>query len=145
MASVTLRGFDELERRLGNIDADQPLREGFTRAAIIVEGDAKRNVHRITGKLQGSLGHVIEGRGFDLRARVGPQPDTSPRRYSRSMTARWKRPRDGVNRGDPRRYARHEELGTRHRPGHPFLIPALTSNVERIRRVIAAALERALR
>ena len=142
-ASVTIRGLDGLRRKLDPSQVDDALRPAFRAAAILVESDAKRGVHRVTGKLQGSLGHTIEGTGFDTRARVGPQPGLGqPRHYSRSQTGRWQKPRDGSNRGDPRTYGRYEELGTRYRPGHPFLVPALNRNTDRIRALIGEAIRR---
>jgi len=134
---------DSLRRKLDPGQFDDAIRPAFRAAAILVESDAKRGVHRITGKLQGSLGNVIEGSGFDTKARIGPQPGMGqPRKYSRSQTGRWKKPRDGTNRGDPRKYGQWEEEGTRYRAGHPFLVPALLRNAGRIRGLVAEAIRR---
>ena len=131
---VEVRGAKELASALRDPDLlDRILRPAFRDAAVIVEGDAKANAHRVTGKLQGSLGFVIDGRGKDLEARVGHQPGRGqPAKYDRSMTSRWRKPRSGSNTGDPREYAVFEERGTRYREGHPYLEPALTENLDRI-------------
>lgn len=153
MISVRIKGADELRRKLQDpVLADAALRPGFAQAAIIVEGQAKRKVHFITGKLQSSIGHVIEGRGWDLLARVGPQPGHDAPRLTarlgvpgaRSFGKVHPQRRRAVNRGDPREYGWWEEKGNRYRPGHPFLEPALTDNLGRIKGVIAAAVQRAL-
>lgn len=136
---------DALTRSLSPVRVGDALRPAFERAAIIVESDAKRRVHRVTGKLQGSLGHKITGSGLGTVAHVGTQPGMGqPRHYSRSQTARWRKPRDGTNRGDPRDYGLYEELGTRYREGHPFLVPSLEENTERIAGEIGAAIERTI-
>lgn len=144
--SITIKGAAELSRALTDQGLlDDLLRPGFEKASVIVQGDAVRNVHKVTRKLAGSLGHVLEGRGANLQARIGPQPGLDqPRGYTESQTSRWKKPRRGVNRGDPRVYAEFEEQGTRHRPGHPFLVPALTDNIDRIGNVIVDEAERAM-
>ena len=144
--TVTIRGAAELARALGDGDLlDDLLRPGFEKASIVIEGSAKGRVHRVTGKLQGSLGHHLDGHGADLEARIGPQPGLGqPRRYSEAMTSRWKKPRAGINRGDPQDYAIHEEQGTRSRPGHPFLEPSLTENIGQIERVITSEADRAM-
>lgn len=142
---VTVKGAAELAAKLSDGDLlDSLLRPGFTKAAVIVEGSAKTNVHRVTGKLQGSLGHKLQGRGASLEARIGPQPGLGqPRKYTESDTARWQKPRAGRNKGNPQEYAVFEEKGTRYRPAHPFLEPAVDSNRGRIEDVIASEAERA--
>lgn len=132
--TITVRGAKELAAALSDPDLiDRVLRPGFRDAAVIVEGAARANVHRVTGKLQGALGHTIDGHGRNLEARIGPQPGRGqPAKYDTSSTSAWKRPRPGTNKGDPREYATYEEGGTRYRPGHPFLEPALTENIDRI-------------
>lgn len=143
---VTIKGARELARKLGDGDLlDRILRPGFEQAAVIVEGAATDNVHRVTGKLQRAIGYRLEGRGASLEARIGPQPGMgAPARYTKADTAHWKKPRDGVNRGDPQEYGRYEEEGTSTHEAHPFLEPALTDNVGRIENAIERAAERAL-
>lgn len=142
---VEVRGLDRLERMLGGDLVDDLLRPGFEKASVIVEGAAKGNVHRVTGKLQGSLGHFLDGRGSGLAAHIGPQPGLGqPRGYSASMTGRWRKPRKGTNRGDPTEYGQYEEQGTRYREGHPFLEPALRDNLGQIERVISDEANKAL-
>ena len=136
---VEIRGAKSLARALGDAGIiDEALRPGFKKAAVIVEGQARADVHKVTRKLAGSLGHYLEGRGASLEAHIGPQPGLGqPRGYSESDTRHWKKPRRGRNTGDPTVYSLFEEKGTRHRAGHPFLEPALTDNIGRINDVIA--------
>lgn len=143
---ITIRGATALARSLSDGDLlDDLLRPGFGKAAVIVEGAWKGKAHRVTGKYQGSIGHDLTGRGADLAARIGPQPGLGqPRQYSAGMTNRWKKPRRGVNRGDPQVYAVYEDQGTRYRLGHPAAEPALSENVDQIGRVIASEADRAM-
>ena len=140
---VQIRGARELAAKLGDGDLlDRILRPGFEQAAVIVEGAATENAHRVTGKLQGSLGSFMEGHGAGLEAHIGPQPGMgAPARYTRADTSHWKTPRDGVNRGDPAEYGRYEEGSPNQ---HPFLEPALENNIGQIEDVIERAAGRAL-
>ena len=140
---VQLRGARELAAKLGDGDLlDRILRPGFEQAAVIVEGAATENAHRVTGKLQGSLGSYLEGHGAGLEAHIGPQPGMgAPARYTKADTSHWKTPRDGVNKGDPTEYGRYEEGSPNE---HPFLEPALEDNIGQIEDVIEQAAGRAL-
>jgi hypothetical protein len=128
---VEIKGARQLAAKLGDGDLiDRLLRPGFERAAVIVEGAATENAHRVTGKLQGSLGSFIDGHGASLEAHIGPQPGMgAPARYTKADTSHWKNPRDGVNRGDPTEYGRFEEGSPNE---HPFLEPALNDNIGQI-------------
>lgn len=146
--SITVKGLDSLIGTLadGNL-LDDLLRPGMTQAGVIVEGAWKGKAHRVTGKYQGSIGNEVTGHGADIAAHIGPQPGLGqPRHYTKAETARWKKPRDGTNRGDPQTYAVFEDQGTRFRPGHAAAEPALHENEGRIGQVIEqgakAALER---
>lgn len=143
---VTIRGAKELARKLGDGNMlDRILRPGFEQAAVIVEGAATDNAHRVTGKLQRAIGSYVEGRGASLAAHIGPQPGmAAPARYTKADTAHWKTPRNGVNTGDPTEYGRYEEEGTSTHEPHPFLEPALSDNVGRIEDAIERAAERVL-
>lgn len=138
MIRITVRGVDRiasgLRTPLGN--------SGFERAGAIVESNWKPRIHTVTRKAQGSIGHVVQG----MSVRVGPRPGYgTPRRYTAAQASRWKRPRDGVNRGDPREYLVYEDQGTRYRPGHPAAEPALRESVDPVVRAIAEGIENDLR
>ena len=143
---VTVKGAREIARSLGDSSfLDRALRPGFQKSAVVVEGAARSKVHTVTRKLQGSLGYELQGRGAQLEAHIGPQPGLGqPRSYSESDTGRWKKPRSGRNKGDPQVYAPFEEEGTRYRPAHPFLEPALTENEGRIEDLIGQSVDEAL-
>jgi hypothetical protein len=149
--SITVTGLDHLIRELEAPDLlDDLLRPGMTKAGVIVEGAWKGKAHRVTGKYQGSIGNEVTGRGADIAARIGPQPGLGqPRHYTKAQTSRWKKPRDGVNTGDPQVYAEYEDQGTRNRPGHPAAEPALSENTGRIGQAITdgaqAVMERKFR
>lgn len=142
---VTVKGARELAHLLDDSGLlDRALRPGFQKSAVVVEGSARGKVHTVTRKLQGSLGHELTGRGASLEAHIGPQPGLGqPRGYSESDTGRWKKPRAGRNKGDPQVYGVFEEEGTRYRPAHPFLEPALTENEERIEDLILRSVDEA--
>lgn len=144
---VTIPFAKELGRRIADPDLlDRILRPGFEDAAVIVLGDALSNVHRVTGKLQGSIGSEITGHGIGIEAHIGIMPGLdSPAGYTTADSGAWQRPRKGVNTGDPQVYAIYEEEGTRYRPGHPFLGPALEDNRDRIDNAIEDAAAAAVR
>jgi HK97 gp10 family phage protein len=144
--SVQIKGAAALARAIHDPGLlDDLLRPGFDRAGVIVSGKARGNVHQVTRKLMGSLGYTVQGKGHDLETHVGPQPGTGqPRGYTKSMTSRWQKPRKGKNTGDAQVYARYEEEGTRYRPAHPFLVPALTSSADQIESVIGSEAAKAL-
>ena len=144
---VQVKGARELARAFGSGDLmDRMLRPGFAKSAVVVEGAWKSKVHTVTRKYQGSLGHELEGRGASLEAHIGPQPGTGqPRGYSKADTARWKKPRDGKNTGDPQVYALYEDQGTRYRPGHPAAEPALMENEGRIEDLILQSVDDAFK
>ncbi|MDP3972494.1 MAG: hypothetical protein Q8P61_06260 [Candidatus Nanopelagicales bacterium] len=143
---VTVKGARELARTFGDDGLiDRMLRPGFKKSAVVVEGSARGKVHTVTRKLQGSLGHELQGKGASLEAHIGPQPGLGQSRgYSESDTSRWKKPRRGKNKGDPQTYAPFEEERTRYRPAHPFLEPALTENEGRIEDLILQSVDDAI-
>ena len=128
--TIQVKGAAEIARKLGDPNLlSGALGPGLRRAGVILEAGWKRRVHTVTRKAQGSLGHKVEG----TTLRVGPQPGYgSPRKYSRAQTGAWKKPRDGVNRGDPREYLIFEDQGTRYRPGHPSAEPALDASRDQV-------------
>ena len=141
MLRIQVRGAREIASALSDEKIiDDILRPAFKEASVIIEGAARDQVHVVTRKLMGSLGHQISGRGSDLEARIGPQPGlAAPRQYQRSETGRWKKPRRGWNKGDPQEYATFEEHV------HPFLEPALDENIDRIENAVERSAERRLR
>ena len=142
---ITVKGARELAHAMGGDFLDRALRPGFTKSAVVVEGAWKQKAHTVTRKYQGSLGHEIEGEGASLAVRIGPQPGLGqPRGYSKSDTARWKKPRAGRNKGDPQVYAVYEDQGTRYRAGHPAAEPALTENEGRIEDLILSSVDAAI-
>ena len=143
---IEVKGARQLARAFGDDSfLDRALRPGFQKSAVVIEGSARGKVHTVTRKLQGSLGHELQGRGASLEAHIGPQPGLGqPRGYSASDTARWKKPRAGRNKGDPQTYAPFEEEGTRYRPAHPFLEPALDENEGRIEDLILSSVDAAI-
>lgn len=138
MIRITVHGIGRAKDllRLGDMSG------GFEKAGAIVEGAWKRRAHRVTGKYQGSIGHVVDG----MSVRIGPQPGYgSPRKYTRGQTGAWQKPRDGTNRGDPRDYAVFEDQGTRYREGHPAAEPAIRENVDAVVDAIVDSIRGALR
>lgn len=131
---VQIKGARELAAKLGDSSLlDRILRPRFEAAATIVEGAAIDNAHRVTGKLQRSIGQQINGAGASLEARIGLQPGMgAPASYGTGDTSHWKTPRSGTNTGDPQEYGVYEEEGTRYHEPHPFLEPALDDNLGQI-------------
>ena len=140
--TIQVKGAAEIARKLSDPSLlSGALGPGLRRAGTILEAGWKRRVHTVTRKAQGSLGHKVEG----TTLRVGPQPGYgSPRKFSRAQTGAWKKPRDGVNRGDPQEYLRYEDQGTRYRAGHPAAEPALRENLDGVVDAITDALRSAI-
>lgn len=139
MIRIEVKGLNQIVTALQAGIGD--LSPGFEKAGAIVEAGWKRRVHTVTRKYQGSIGHRVSG----MSVRIGPQPGYgSPRRYTRSQTGAWKKPRDGTNRGDPREYAVFEDQGTRYRAGHPAAEPALRENLDEVVDAIVSGITSAL-
>jgi HK97 gp10 family phage protein len=142
---VQIKGIPAIKARLGGARAAGVVPKALEKGGVIVEGAATDNVHKVTRKLAQSIGVDVQGRGWDAEAHVGPQPGLGqPRGYSESDTSRWQKPRAGTNRGDPQEYAIFEEEGTRYRPAHPFLEPALTENEDRVVETVMNEIKRQL-
>jgi hypothetical protein len=159
MISITIgvNGLNELLRdaKLG-FHVPEAVELGIKRASVFVEGAAKRRVHRQSRKLQASTGHNIEGSGLDTRGVVGPQPGFgAPRTYTAqsqrveiggyAFTDKSRRKVKRTNRGDPTVYGYWEEYGNRYREGHPWLVPSLMENEERITELVNAEVRKVLR
>ena len=143
---IHVTGIDEAFHKLDAKNKGPILRKAFHTAGVIVEGAARTNVHKITRKLAQSLDVRMTGSGMTTAAHIGPlRQMPGARGFSKNMTSqeafhKWKRPHKGVNSGDPRIYGKFEEEGTDYRAGHPFLVPALTDNIGRIKAVISSAI-----
>ena len=161
--TVEVRGFEALRRRAEDgFGVARGVELGIRQGSALVEAEAKRKVHKQSRKLHDSTGHNITGFGMDTEGRVGPQPGYgAPRGYDARIgpgqrievggyaftdTSRAKKRKvRRVNRGDPTEYGRYEEEGTRHRPGHPWLVPALDNNRQRITNIVNRAVASELR
>lgn len=76
----------------------QQIAEVVAKTAFDIEADAKQNAHVITGYLRNSIQAEVEAGLPQARVVVGAE------------------------------YGWYEEYGTRHRPAHPFLTPAVEAN-----------------
>lgn len=156
--SVTIRGLSELRRDFAGSEAQftKAVHDGLLRGAAVVQSGAQRTVHspsnpwagrkdgrRPTGKLQGSvvIGRV-SGSGLDQSVPVGV-PDIGVRAFGRSTSQRNKRTGRQLatrkNKSDPRVYGPIEERL------HPFLVPSVRDNADRIVRDVLGRIEAVLR
>lgn len=156
--SVTIKGLPELRRDFAGSETQftAAVRDGLLRGAAIVASDAQRTVHspsnpwtgrkdgkRPTGKLQSSvvIGRV-SGHGLDQSVPVGV-PGIGVRAFGRSTSQRSKRTGRQLatrkNKSDPRVYGPIEERL------HPFLVPSLRDNADRIVREVLGRVETVLR
>lgn len=152
--TVRIENTGPLMRAL-SMDGDKIMRGGLTAGAVIVEHQAKQDVHQVSGKLHDSTGTTIEGSGWHLSAHIGPRPGYGGPRTSRSgPKGKSQNPTRKVNRSDPRKYARRYNLGFngtdslgRHYNQRPnrYLVEALSENVDRIGRAIKARIEQMIR
>lgn len=159
--TVTLRGVEELKRRIGAAGIERVLRPAMRNAGVRVETRAKRTVHSpknpfigkagysvATGRLRSSIGtSPVTGSGVALEVRVGTpygkggEAGGTFARSSATPTGRGRfRNRTGGRRntGDVAVYGPIEERR------HPFLVPSLEAEQDAITRVIQAAIDRAL-
>lgn len=157
---VTVVGGSPIKRALlsGSI-GNEALRGGLTAGALIVQVQAKRDVHQVSGKLHDSTGVEITGSGWHTEAHIGPRPGYGGPRVSRSgPKGRAANPRRTVNRADPRDYARRYNLGfhgsdsrgrSYDQEPQRYLVEALQENLGRINNAVArritAVLARGLR
>ena len=66
--------FDEVDRRLAAMPAvvAREFHTAMTASLLLIEASARQNVAYDTGRLAGSITHVINGSGPTLEGRVGP-------------------------------------------------------------------------
>lgn len=137
LISVKVEGLDQIVRTLNRFprELDGILRPALKAGGVVLFGEQRRTVHKVTRKLAQSIGMTEQGQGAKVEVIVGLQPGLGTSRgYTKSQTGRWKTPRDGVNRGDPQVYGKFEEAR------HPFFIKSF---VEKRGAVESAVLSRA--
>jgi len=112
---ATLTGTPALNaklRKIGDALSSQALANATLAGALIIEGSAKEKVHVITGNLRRSIRSAIEtSTATSATAIVGTDVE----------------------------YAPYEEFGTRYRPPHPYLRPALDEKRDEAQRTIRDA------
>ena len=84
-AEVTLQGLPELQKKLDSPDLiGNPVKDALTKAAIIVQNQAKVNATGRpgpfvqTGRLRGSISYSLEGAAIPSWARVGSDVEYAP-------------------------------------------------------------------
>ena len=149
--SLELLGAQALERGLARSreTVAQEAVRAMTASLLLVEGDARRHVAHDTRQLMNSIGHRITNEGTSLVGRAGPSArygfyvefGRRPMRKAppRAALRGWAR-RHGI----PERalFVLARAIGRRGLPGRPFMVPALTKNAERIRRLFGASADR---
>ena len=140
MAALTIEivGADKLSAGLGKAAGSTlpaETKKAMEASLLLVEGDARRNVKRDSGRLQNSITHSISGGGANLTGKVGPsvkyglyvERGRAPGRPPPvSAVAAWAR-RHGVS---PFLVAR--AIGRKGVRPAPFLLPAYEKNKGRI-------------
>jgi hypothetical protein len=143
-----------LKRAMAEGVSGNVLRPAFTAGAVIVEAQAKRDVHQVSGKLHDSTGTEITGAGWNTEAHVGPRPGYGGPRTGRSGAKGLRQnPKRRVNRSDPRDYAARYQFGFhgddslgRHydQHGNRYLVEALLENEQRIVEAVATRIAASL-
>lgn len=143
---VKIEGLEPVLRTLRKYpqSLDGVLRPALKAGGVVLVGEQRRAVHKVTRKLAQAIGMTERGQGANVEVHVGLQPGLgTPRSYSESATSRWKKPRDGINRGDPQDYGKYEEAR------HPFFLKTFVDKRAEVERVVLARtsqeLERRLR
>lgn len=131
------------------------MRGALTAGAVIVEAQAKHDVHQVSGKLHDSTGTTVTGSGWNAEAHIGPRPGYGGPRTSRSgAKGKAQNPKRTVNRSDPRDYARRYNMGfhgtdslgrTYNQQGRRYLLEALSENKVRITQAVQKRLNELLR
>lgn len=115
--TITVTGTRELAAKLTRLEgaiASDNLSKATMAGALVIEGLAKQKVHVITGNLKRSIHSEIEqSSATAATAKVGTNVE----------------------------YSVYEEFGTRYRPPHPYLRPALDEGGNEAQRVIGEALK----
>lgn len=138
---VKIEGLEPVLRTLRKYPQtlDDVLRPALKAGGTVVVGEQRRAVHKVTRKLAQAVGMTERGQGAGVEVHVGIQPGLgSPRSYSESATARWQKPRAGVNRGNPQDYAKYEEAR------HPFFLKTFVDKRAEVARVVLARVSREL-
>lgn len=151
---VEVLGAAKLKAALTGDIGDAAMKSGLQAGANIVQNQAKRDVHVVSGKLHDSTLTTIEGSGWNTAAHVGPHKGYGGPRVSASgEKGRRANPSRRVNKSDPRDYARRYNLGFhgtdslgRHFDQKPnrYLIEALQENVPAILRAVQRQFEAVL-
>ncbi len=135
--SVQIIGLEKLQAGVlaGPGTLAQGVRTAMTAGSLIIEGAARANASKDTGRLGGSITHTISGGGANLSSRIGPsvaygywvekgrRPGKMP---PVSAIEPWAR-RHGVN-----AFMVARAIGRRGTTPRPFLVPAFTANVGRV-------------
>ena len=103
MAGTDVKLTSHKDERLKEISVQ--LKQGMTKACLLVERDAKRNAPVDTGRLRSSITNRLDIDGNQIVGVVGTNVE----------------------------YASFLEHGTSKMPAHPFLFPALEANREKIK------------
>lgn len=132
-ARVTIRGLDELRRKLGDDLIAQPARNFLNRAGITVQGAARKNAPVDMGTLKGSINYEVDTAHLPMWVRIGPggasqkyarfvEEGTRPHFVPAKYIGDWKR-RHGM---DP---STGMYVSGR---AQPYLMPGLESSIPKI-------------
>lgn len=139
MASVTVQivGLERLQAGVarGPATLAREVRTAMTAGSLLIEGTARTLAPKDTGRLAGSITHVIGGGGASLQARIGPsvawgifveQGRRAGKRPPIAAVEGWAR-RHGVS-----PYVVARSIGLKGTRPHPFLLPAYQQNSGRV-------------
>jgi HK97 gp10 family phage protein len=134
---IHVEGLAQIQQRLASSPQQlaSETRSAMTAGLTLLEGAARRNAPRDTGRLQGSITHRIEGSGANLTGRVGPSV-----RYAYWVEhgrAAGRQPPIGAISGWASRhgispFVLARAIGRRGTRPQPFLAPALAANRGRV-------------
>lgn len=96
-------------------EAETGIEKALVKAALVIEGDAKKNAPVDTGRLHDSITHRLGDENGQSYAEVGTSVD----------------------------YGIFQEFGTSKMPAHPFLTPAFEANKETITAYLAKVVKEA--
>lgn len=129
-------GLPALQRKLERMQNPIAYRAAMNKACRVVEADAKRNVHRVTGNLEASITHEVTVESGQIVGYVGSNLEYAP--YEEFGTGIYAEKGNG-RQNVPWSYTdpdTGERIWTKGNHPHPYLRPALNNNVRRIQGIL---------
>lgn len=149
MAVVSMKGYEETLEYMNHLEGAMhgtPMLRAMQRAAMLVMRDARVRVQVDTGRLRSSITPEVRTNGREVIGVIGsnvkyaPYVETGTRPHwpPKGALAVWAR-RHGMSEGAIRYI-----IGTRGTRPHPYLVPAVEQNADKVVRILADGVDSAI-